>query len=180
MPSPQDVLARCEVDTHTAASMQPSPSHHQAQGRTHSAVLYFPLTCCFALETKLELSISYSFSLPKGPCILHGLTEAGSSHTRSPQPCRSPPCLLQPSRYKKPAGLGQGRRLQGKQAGATRVIEGGKQRVTGKNKEGSGCRAIWCFCSVVFLADLSCLATGCLGPRHPPSRHEHCISCPTG
>lgn len=70
--------------------------------------------------------------------------------------------------------------LGGKQAGATRVIREGRQRVTGKNKEGSGCRVIWCYCSAVFLADLSCLATGCPGLRYPPSRHEHCISCPTG
>lgn len=43
------------------------------------------------------------------------------------------------------------------------MIREGSQCVTGKNKEGSGCRVIWCFCSTVFLADLSCLATGCLG-----------------
>ena len=52
--------------------------------------------------------------------------------------------------------------------------------MTGKHREGSGRRVIWCLCSLVFLADLSCLVMRCLEPRYPPSRRERCISCPTG
>lgn len=66
--------------------------------RRHSAVLSFPFTCCSDFQTNLELNISYSFPLPKGPCTLLGLTEPGNSHAGNSlssatwqvqDPCRS-------------------------------------------------------------------------------------------